>query len=110
MNITAAPNVASTLIDPTDTDSLRELRRKVFEELDSSDKFAALKEEMPALVFSGGGGKGAYEAGAMLALFDCGIVSYSVIGGTSVGALNAALCQQLVRKKSRELVLKLWSS
>lgn len=109
MNSTCEPNVASTPTDPTDTDPLRELRREVIAEIESSEKFAALKEARPALVFSGGGGKGAYEAGAMLALFDCGIVSYSAIGGTSVGALNAALCQQLVRKRSRELVLRLWS-
>jgi NTE family protein len=44
------------------------------------------------LVLSGGGAKGAYEVGAYKALIDYGIAQkVTVISGTSVGGLNAAL-------------------
>jgi len=44
------------------------------------------------LILSGGGGKGAYEVGVWRALNEFGIAqNISVISGTSVGALNAAL-------------------
>lgn len=44
------------------------------------------------LVFSGGGGKGAYEIGVWRALRALGLENLvSVVSGTSVGALNAAL-------------------
>jgi NTE family protein len=43
-----------------------------------------------ALVFSGGGAKGAYEAGVALALHAAG-VSIRVAAGSSAGALNAAM-------------------
>ena len=44
------------------------------------------------IVFSGGGGKGAYEVGVWKALNEYGIAQKtSVISGTSVGGLNAAL-------------------
>jgi len=47
------------------------------------------------LVFSGGGGKGAYEIGVWKALEEFGIAeNISVVSGTSVGALNAALFAQ----------------
>jgi len=47
------------------------------------------------LVFSGGGGKGAYQIGVWKALEEFGIAkSISVVSGTSVGALNAALFSQ----------------
>lgn len=42
------------------------------------------------LVLSGGGGKGAYEVGAMKALIEAG-VKINAVSGSSVGALNAAL-------------------
>ncbi|MCR4713704.1 MAG: patatin-like phospholipase family protein [Treponemataceae bacterium] len=45
-----------------------------------------------ALVLSGGGGKGAYEVGVWQALLEYGIAQkISVIAGSSVGGLNAAL-------------------
>ena len=68
-----------------------------------------LKAKRLGLVLSGGGGKGAYEAGALLALFDCGIRSYAAISGTSVGGLNAALCHELCRTGDRDAVLRVWS-
>lgn len=44
------------------------------------------------LVFSGGGGKGAYEVGVWKYLHDIGLDQYvKAVSGTSVGALNAAL-------------------
>lgn len=47
------------------------------------------------LVFSGGGGKGAYEIGAWRALEEYGVAAnIGAISGTSVGALNAALFAQ----------------
>ena len=52
---------------------------------------AAFAEEY-ALVLAGGGGKGAYQVGVWKALFDYGIApKTTVISGTSVGGLNAAL-------------------
>ena len=45
-----------------------------------------------ALVLSGGGGKGAYQVGVWKALYEYGLAQKtSVISGTSVGGLNAAL-------------------
>ena len=45
-----------------------------------------------ALVLSGGGGKGAYQAGVWKALKEYGIAQkVTVISGTSAGGLNAAL-------------------
>lgn len=45
-----------------------------------------------ALVLSGGGGKGAYEVGVWKALYEYGFAQkVTVISGTSVGGLNAAL-------------------
>lgn len=47
------------------------------------------------LVFSGGGGKGAYQIGVWKALEEYGVAeNISVVSGTSVGALNAALFSQ----------------
>jgi hypothetical protein len=43
------------------------------------------------LVLSGGGGKGAYQIGCWEGLRHAGFTEYTVISGTSVGALNAAL-------------------
>jgi predicted acylesterase/phospholipase RssA len=43
------------------------------------------------LVLSGGGGKGAYQIGCWKKLRALGLTNYTVISGTSVGALNAAL-------------------
>lgn len=44
------------------------------------------------LVFSGGGGKGAYEIGVWKYLYEVGLDNYvKAVSGTSVGALNAAL-------------------
>lgn len=44
------------------------------------------------LVLAGGGGKGAYQAGAFKALWEYGIQDYiTAVSGASVGALNAVL-------------------
>ncbi|MBQ4650062.1 MAG: patatin-like phospholipase family protein [Firmicutes bacterium] len=56
-----------------------------------------------ALVLSGGGSRGAYEAGACQALAELGI-DIDIITGTSVGAINAAMMTQ----DELELATKLW--
>lgn len=46
-----------------------------------------------ALIFSGGGAKGAYQIGAWRALIDSGVSKYiKTISATSIGAINAILC------------------
>lgn len=47
-----------------------------------------------ALVLSGGGTKGVYQCGAVLALKELGKDNWDIITGTSVGALNAAMLVQ----------------
>ena len=46
---------------------------------------------MRGLLLEGGGAKGAYEAGAIKALVKRGM-KFDCIGGTSIGAINAAFC------------------
>lgn len=46
-----------------------------------------------ALVLAGGGSKGAYEAGFIKALNELGI-TFDIVTGTSIGALNGCLCAQ----------------
>lgn len=60
------------------------------------------------LVLAGGGAKGAFQAGALLALLDLGLTKYQVIAGTSVGALNAALFQQAISRQDRTVLLSMW--
>ena len=55
-----------------------------------------------ALVFSGGGSRGAYEIGAWQALEDLGI-RFQAFYGTSIGAMNAALAAQGDVEKARQL-------
>ncbi|MDC7226435.1 MAG: patatin-like phospholipase family protein [Spirochaetales bacterium] len=57
-----------------------------------------------ALVFSGGGAKGAYEIGAWKAIRELKI-KIDAVGGTSVGALNAAV----VAQDDFDLGIKIWS-
>jgi hypothetical protein len=76
----------------------------------------ALGQSRPGVVLCGGGGKGAYQIGSILALFDLGITDFSGIAGTSVGGLNAVLLHRLVteltegREKRRSNALQIWSS
>lgn len=59
-----------------------------------------------ALVLSGGGGKGAYEVGAYLALCEYEIMpNIKAFSGTSAGGLNAAL----FALESKQNVLTVWS-
>lgn len=66
-----------------------------------------------ALVLSGGGGKGAYQAGALLHLMGAKKRRYEIVCGTSIGAINAAvLCQYKLGEEveaAQELV-RLWKS
>lgn len=71
---------------------------KLYDEGDSMQKVA--------FVLSGGGAAGSFEAGAMKALSDRGIVP-SIIYGTSVGALNAVGYSRLGPDK---LISDLWYS
>ena len=57
------------------------------------------------LVFSGGGGKGAYQIGVWKALEEFGLTDkVEVVAGTSVGALNALLFAQ----RNYELAEHVW--
>ena len=58
-----------------------------------------------ALVLGGGGSKGAYQIGAWKALRELGI-SFDLVVGTSIGALNGALMAQ----GSYERAVELWES
>lgn len=58
-----------------------------------------------ALVFSGGGSRGAYECGAWQALNELG-VRIDAVYGTSIGAINAAL----VAQGDLSLALRLWKN
>jgi len=62
-----------------------------------------VQTEKTALVLSGGGSRGAYEAGACQALAELGI-DIDIITGTSVGAINAAM----VTQGELELATRLW--
>ncbi len=60
--------------------------------------------EKVGVVFSGGGAKGAYEIGVWKAFEEYGITKdIQVISGTSVGALNAALCVCTDSKTQEEI-------
>ena len=54
------------------------------------------------LVLSGGGGKGPYQLGAIRALTEAG-VDFSVVAGTSTGAINGALFLACGVEKAEEL-------
>jgi hypothetical protein len=94
--------------DPTKQPIFTSLLKEIQENQNVCEYLKSLGDSKCALVFSGGGGKGAYEAGVMLALFDCGVRKFRAFAGTSVGGLNAVLCNALCRTGDRELVLKTW--
>ena len=54
------------------------------------------------LVLCGGGGKGAYQLGVLRAFREQGI-KFDVVAGSSVGALNAALCISIGLDSAREV-------
>jgi predicted acylesterase/phospholipase RssA len=56
-----------------------------------------------ALVLGGGGSKGAYQAGAIKALNELGI-SFDIVVGTSIGALNGCL----VAQQDYQLLQEIW--
>ena len=102
------PIQSARTIDPKATEPLRALLDNTRANTRVQALITSLKAGKLGLVLSGGGGKGAYQAGAILALHDCGITHFSSIAGTSVGGLNAALCHELCRLNDRGLVLGLW--
>ncbi len=58
------------------------------------------------LVLEGGGAKGAFHCGAVMALYDKGY-KFDGVAGTSIGAINAALIAQ---DKNYDSILKFWNS
>jgi predicted acylesterase/phospholipase RssA len=97
-----------TELDPTLIIPLQQLKEQVLAAPGVQDFLKDLNSTRISLVLSGGGGKGAYQAGAILALFDCGIDRFNAFCGTSVGALNAAVCHELCRLRDRNLVVHIW--
>jgi predicted acylesterase/phospholipase RssA len=95
--------------DPTLQPALVKRLQGTLQTAEVADYLDSLKQKRISLVLSGGGGKGAYEAGAILALFDCGIRTFCAISGTSVGALNAVLCHELCRTGDRSQIINLWT-
>ena len=95
--------------DPTSNPALARSLRETLADPVAKRYIDHLKARRIALVLSGGGGKGSYEAGVILALFDCGIRKFCAIAGTSVGALNAVLCHEVCRTGDRNLIVKLWA-
>lgn len=95
--------------DPTDQPELIALRDRARAHLGVDGAGASQPDPPTALVLSGGGGKGAYEAGCMLALWDCELRSFVAAAGTSVGGLNAALFKRLLVDRDRDVVLRVWS-
>lgn len=61
-----------------------------------------------ALVLSGGGSKGAFQAGAIKYLVEKG-VKFNVIAGTSVGALNGLIVSQQEPEKTPEELNNWWT-
>lgn len=58
------------------------------------------------IVFAGGGGKGAYQAGVIKALFECGLAEkITGASGSSIGAINMCLLSQ----RDGELGINLWN-
>lgn len=49
-----------------------------------------LRDKKIGLVLAGGGGKGAYQAGCLMGLYELGIHRFHVVCGTSIGSLNGA--------------------
>lgn len=96
------------IYDPTKESEVASRREEILADPNVATYVDHLKAKRIALVLSGGGGKGAYEAGVLLALFDLGIRDYCALSGTSVGALNAALCHELCRTGDRNVVMKVW--
>ena len=69
--------------------------------------FIPLSAQEIGLVLAGGGGKGAYEVGVWKALNDYGIAKkITVISGTSVGGLNAALFSVLKPEEAEKIWLE----
>ncbi|UPT75446.1 MAG: patatin-like phospholipase family protein [Elusimicrobiota bacterium] len=69
-------------------DRERLFHRKLFAERRSADLCAAFPGRV-AVVLSGGGARGAYEAGALLAFQDAGLRTH-IITAASIGSVNAA--------------------
>lgn len=62
------------------------------------------------IALEGGGAKGAFHIGAVQACMECGLYPPSIIAGTSIGAINAAMMAQGDFYKAKELWLTLSGS
>ena len=68
---------------------------------------------MKALVLSGGGSKGSFQAGAIKYLLNELNIHYDIICGVSVGALNGAFLSMFSKgeeKESSKLLLEMWNN
>lgn len=68
---------------------------------------------MRALVLSGGGSKGSFQAGALKYLLGELHIHYDIICGVSVGALNGAFLSMFIKGeelKSSNLLLEMWNN
>lgn len=65
-----------------------------------------VEETRRGVVLAGGGSRGAYQIGVWRAMRECGI-TYSVVTGTSVGALNGAMMVQGDYERARKMWLRL---
>jgi predicted acylesterase/phospholipase RssA len=106
-------NVGRTMQnDSNEWDVSEDLRKRASEvrTLPTVDSLiAALQGKRIGLVLAGGGAKGAFQAGALLALTDLGLIKYEVIAGTSVGALNAVLFQHASVNRDRKVLAQMWT-
>jgi len=75
----------------------------------SRDQIEQVSDDKPrrALVLSGGGSKGAFEAGVLQRLMGEEQRDYDLLCGTSVGAINAAYLAQTPLGQPREAAAKL---
>ena len=97
------------MTDPTLDSDIVQFKDQVLAQDSVREYLKKLSSRSLGLVLAGGGAKGAYEGGVLLALYDCGLRHYEAIAGTSVGALNAALAHQLSRTNDRTIVARLWA-
>ena len=68
------------------------------------DTKSVISDKKFGIVLAGGGGKGAYEIGALVALKEAGILDKTVaVSGNSIGSVNMALLAGCELDKAREL-------
>jgi hypothetical protein len=102
--------------EPAERPNLRALVARITHDPAHARFIKQLNDAAPGIVLCGGGAKGAYQLGAILALLDLGIVNYRAIAGTSVGGLNAVLLRKLLHARqsgsetARRDAVSLWTT